>query len=126
MGYARHVGRVGGLAVALGIGVGLSATPWAASAEPGNGQGNGQNLSISKDGDIKVQKGTAEAMSSEGSRAKAQGWPTGAPQYSCNPVKARRLYRMIAGRHVQLQRGRLRVTVSVDAEYWRSRAVSLV
>ena len=33
-GYARYIGRVGALAVALGIGVGLAATPWAASAKP--------------------------------------------------------------------------------------------
>jgi hypothetical protein len=32
--YARYVGRVDGLAVALGIGVGLAAAPWAASATP--------------------------------------------------------------------------------------------
>ena len=38
MGYAKNIGRIGGLAVALGIGVGLAATPWAASAESGNGQ----------------------------------------------------------------------------------------
>jgi hypothetical protein len=34
MGYARYVGRIWALAVALGIGAGLAATPWAASAEP--------------------------------------------------------------------------------------------
>src|SRR5262245_40320022 len=56
----------GALAVALGIGVGLAATPWAASAEPGNGQGHGQNMAICKDGDIKVQKGTAQAFTTVG------------------------------------------------------------
>ena len=33
-GYARYIGRMGALAVALGIGVGMAATPWAASAKP--------------------------------------------------------------------------------------------
>ena len=34
MGYAKCIGRIGALAVALGIGVGLAATPWAAYAKP--------------------------------------------------------------------------------------------
>ena len=34
MGYARYIGRIGALAVALGIGAGLAATPWVASAKP--------------------------------------------------------------------------------------------
>ena len=34
-GYAQYIGRIGGLAVALGIGVGLAAAPWAASASQG-------------------------------------------------------------------------------------------
>ena len=33
MGYAKYIGRVGALAVALGIGTALAATPWVASAE---------------------------------------------------------------------------------------------
>ena len=34
MGYAKFIGRIGALAVALGVGAGLAATPWAASAKP--------------------------------------------------------------------------------------------
>lgn len=34
MGYARHISRVGALAVALGIGAGQAATPWMAAAKP--------------------------------------------------------------------------------------------
>ena len=34
MGYAKYIGRIGALAVALGIGVGLAARPWAAYAKP--------------------------------------------------------------------------------------------
>ena len=34
MGYAKCIGRIGALAVALGIGAGLAATPWAAYAKP--------------------------------------------------------------------------------------------
>ena len=60
MSNANNIGRIGALAVALGIGAGLAATPWAASAEPGNGQGNGQNMSVSTNGEVRVQKGTAD------------------------------------------------------------------
>ena len=34
LGYAKCIGRIGALAVALGIGVGLAARPWAAYAKP--------------------------------------------------------------------------------------------
>ena len=34
MGYARHIGRVGGLAVALGIGVAVASSPGTAAAQP--------------------------------------------------------------------------------------------
>ena len=90
MGYAQNIGRIGGLAVALGIGVGLVATPWAASAKPGNGQGNGQNMSISKDGDVKVQKGTAQASTTqgEGSAAKAKGEYSTADARDCTNCTA--------------------------------------
>jgi len=75
MGYASYVGRIGALAIALGVGAGLAATPLAAFADPGNGQGNGQNMAISKDGDTKVQKGSAQADTTpgEGSTARATG-----------------------------------------------------
>src|SRR5207248_10118059 len=36
MGYARHVGRVGGLAVAMGVGFGIAGAPGAASADTGS------------------------------------------------------------------------------------------
>src|SRR6478609_2269175 len=90
VGDARYIGRVGGLAVALGIGAGLAATPWAASAEPGNGQGNGQNMSISKNGDVKVQKGTAHALTTagEGSTAKVKGENSTADAQSCTNCTA--------------------------------------
>jgi hypothetical protein len=37
MGYAKYVGRVGGLAVALGVGVAVATTPGVAWAEPTDG-----------------------------------------------------------------------------------------
>jgi hypothetical protein len=40
MGSAKRIGRIGGLAVALGIGAGLAAAPWAAIAEPGGCSSN--------------------------------------------------------------------------------------
>jgi len=43
MGYARYVGRIWALAVALGIGAGLAATPWGGICRAENGQGNGQH-----------------------------------------------------------------------------------
>src|SRR6185312_1558829 len=87
---ARYIGRIGGLAIALGIGVGLAATPWAASAEPGNGQVNGQNMAISKNVDTKVQKGTAQAVTKlgEGSTARATGDNSMADATNCTSCTA--------------------------------------
>ena len=34
MGYVRHIGRVGALAVALGVGMAVATTPGIAYAEP--------------------------------------------------------------------------------------------
>lgn len=48
MGYARYIGRIGALAVALGIGAGLAATPWVASAKPSDsGSSNSSSNSSS-------------------------------------------------------------------------------
>lgn len=48
MGYARHIGRVGGLAVALGVGLAVATTPGVASAEPGAGSASSSDTTGSK------------------------------------------------------------------------------
>jgi hypothetical protein len=66
MGYAKYVGRIGALAIALGVGAGLAATPWVASAEP--------NVSVSANGETRVDKGTADSSADgTGSVAIAHG-----------------------------------------------------
>ena len=44
MGYARHIGRIGALAVALGVGVAVATTPGIAYADPSEG-GSGESSS---------------------------------------------------------------------------------
>ena len=88
MRYARYIGRVGGLAVALGIGAGLAATPWIASADCTTGicvnpphpppvihpLPTLPNISVSTNGVQRIDRGTAEATSAgTGSRAIARG-----------------------------------------------------
>jgi hypothetical protein len=51
MGYVTCIGRIGGLAVALGLGAGLAATPWMASATPADsGSSNSSSSSHSASG----------------------------------------------------------------------------
>lgn len=86
MGHTNHVGRVGGLAVALGIGAALVSAPWSvgvAAASPNTLHANSsadtnntkeQNMAISTNGQGRVQKGSAVAFSSgPGSVADAKG-----------------------------------------------------
>ncbi|HKH53231.1 MAG TPA: hypothetical protein VKA77_15885, partial [Mycobacterium sp.] len=88
MRYARYIGRVGGLAVALGIGAGLAAMPWVASADcttlicvnPPHPPPvihplpTLPNISVSTNGVQRIDRGTAEADSEgTGSRAIARG-----------------------------------------------------
>jgi hypothetical protein len=63
--HRRYVGRVAGLAVTLGIGVGLATTPWMASAAPSSASANapGQNHSVSTQGVVREQHGSATASS---------------------------------------------------------------
>ena len=58
--------------LAVALGVGFCAAPWSASAAP---DGSGPNISVSHDGDVKVVKGTATAVSDgRGSTAVAHGF----------------------------------------------------
>jgi hypothetical protein len=90
MGSARFIGRVGGLAVALGIGVGLASTPGIASAKPPTDSGSttttstsgtaattptqkptkgnaaGGNVSVSVNGHQRQDRGTADAYTTLG------------------------------------------------------------
>lgn len=45
MGYARHVGRVGALAVALGVGLAVASSPGVAFADPGDSSSDGSSSS---------------------------------------------------------------------------------
>src|SRR4051812_41504252 len=66
MRYAKYIGRVGALAVALGIGAAVVAMPWVASAAP--------NVSVSANGETRVEKGTATSSADgKGSVAIAHG-----------------------------------------------------
>ena len=47
MGYARYIGRVGGLAVALGVGFAVATTPGVAWAEPDAGSASSSDSSRS-------------------------------------------------------------------------------
>jgi hypothetical protein len=49
MGFAKYIGRVGALAVALGIGTGLAATPSVASAEPSDSGSSSVTLTDAHD-----------------------------------------------------------------------------
>lgn len=69
MDSVRRIGRVGGLAVALGTGAWLASTPWVAAADPGSGL----NIDISYDGHDLFQMGDATATSANGSWAIAYG-----------------------------------------------------
>ena len=64
-GHGRCVGRLAGLAVALGIGAALAAAPWVASAAPSSASANapGQNHAVSTQGVVREQRGTATASS---------------------------------------------------------------
>jgi len=71
MGYARYIGRVGALAVALGIGAGMAATPWVASAKPSDSSSSpskGTDVSVS-DGGSGVQVGATSSVDGKGSVA---------------------------------------------------------
>ena len=73
VGHATVIGRVGGLAVALGIGAALAATPWTASAKPSVSTPHGPNVAVSIDGHS-IDLGSATATSSgTDSRAFALG-----------------------------------------------------
>jgi YVTN family beta-propeller protein len=64
MGYARYVGRVGGLAVALGVGVAVVTTPGAAWAEPtDNGSSNSSNSSSDSSSDSKSSSDSSSSSS---------------------------------------------------------------
>lgn len=49
MGYARHVGRVGALAVALGVGLAVASSPGVALADPGDSSSDGSSSSSGAD-----------------------------------------------------------------------------
>ena len=81
MGHITSIGRIGGLAVALGIGAALASTPGVAAASPNTLHSNStqtnnqQNEAISTGGVVHVQKGNATAFSSgTGSVAIAKGF----------------------------------------------------
>lgn len=67
MGYARYIGRIGALAVALGIGAGLAATPWVASAKPSDsGSSNSSSNSSSSSSSSSGSKSSSSSNSSPG------------------------------------------------------------
>ena len=65
LGHDRSVGRLAGLAVALGIGSAIVMVPWAASAAPSSASANapGQNHAVSTQGVVREQRGSATASS---------------------------------------------------------------
>src|SRR6476659_10647699 len=50
MEHTRYIGRIGGLAVALGIGAGVIAMPWAAYAKPADSGSRRHSSSAASDG----------------------------------------------------------------------------
>ena len=68
MGYARHIGRVGALAVTLGVGVAVASTPGIAYADPSAGAStsSGDSSSASSSSTTKPSADT-DAASAEGS-----------------------------------------------------------
>ena len=70
MGYARHIGRVGALAVTLGVGVAIATTPGIASADPlGSATSTGDSSSTGGAGG----RSSSTAKSSVGSDAVSTG-----------------------------------------------------
>jgi YVTN family beta-propeller protein len=64
MGYARYVGRVGALAVALGVGAAVASTPGVAWAEPDAGSTSSTDSSASTSGGTSGSPSTGSAGSS--------------------------------------------------------------
>lgn len=60
MGYAKHVGRVGALAVTLGVGVAIVTMPGLAYADPSDGSSGGDSSSSAGAGDKDVSKEKAD------------------------------------------------------------------
>jgi hypothetical protein len=89
MSYIAYVGRIGGLAVALGIGVALASMPAVAAAKPPTGVSapGGPNVAISIGGNPPTaQAGSARATSvnQPGSTARAKGIQAEANSFGAN------------------------------------------
>ncbi|WP_283817764.1 alkaline phosphatase family protein [Mycolicibacterium lacusdiani] len=90
MGYARHVGRVGALAVALGVGVAVASTPGIASAAPAGDSSSDSSSSSAASGTSSsgtsggTSGGTSSARAASGSSKPAEG-PSGGSTSTSEP-----------------------------------------
>ena len=66
MGYARHIGRVGALAVTLGVGAAIASTPGIAYAGPSNPSAAGESPSTAADQSTKKSPSTTTKRSDKG------------------------------------------------------------
>ena len=72
MGYARHIGRVGALAVTLGVGAAIASTPGIAYAGPSNSSAAGESPSTAADQSTKKSPSTT-TKSADKDAASADG-----------------------------------------------------
>src|SRR6476469_3251457 len=73
MGYARYVGRVGGLAVALGVGVAVATTPGVACAEPTDNGSSGASNPSSDSSSSSSSSSSSNSDSSDSSSSSTAG-----------------------------------------------------
>ena len=67
MGYARHIGRVGALAVTLGVGVAMASTPGIAYADPAASDSSSASSSTSSSSPNSKKSSTGTGSSTDGS-----------------------------------------------------------
>ena len=72
MGYARHIGRVGALAVTLGVGAAIANSPGIAYAGPSNSSATGDSSSTTTSSSTKKSPSTSTTSADKGA-ASADG-----------------------------------------------------
>ena len=65
MGYAKHIGRVGALAVTLGVGVAMATTPGVALADPSGSSSTGDSSSTSASSSANTSSSTSKTSSTD-------------------------------------------------------------
>ena len=88
MGYARHVGRVGALAITLGVGIALGSSPGVAYAEPSNARAN-QRFSSSESASSSVDDTASRKKGSKGGADGAMSSRPMTPPRTTSPLTAK-------------------------------------